>query len=155
MFSLEIALDAPEGPAAVSVCFLDCNKQLLERPRCVKPEKGAMLSLQVVVAGAAIHLVFLAANMTAVRLLGIGRARSATASGGSAAQAAVGVQRAVILVTSQKTLPVRMHTNDCLLRRDLDQSWVDQLVVGPDSCPGDHQLHREMQFHRTSEAMQP
>jgi hypothetical protein len=68
------------------------------------------VTLQVVVAGAAIHLAFLAANTTAVRLLGIGRARSAAASGGSAAQAAVGVQRAVILVTSQKTLPVMIHT---------------------------------------------
>jgi hypothetical protein len=88
----------------------------------------------VVVAGAAIHLTFLAANMTAVRLLGIGRARSATASGASAAEAAVGVQRAVILVTSQKTLPVRIHTNDCILRRALDRrglttwSWVQTIA---------------------------
>lgn len=68
-----------------------------------------------VVAGAAIHLTFLAANMTAVRLLGIGGGRSATASGGSAAKAAVGVQRAVILVTSQKTLPVTsiLHVEPC------------------------------------------
>ena len=74
------------------------------------------MTLQVVVAGAAIHLAFLAVNMTAVRLLGIGGGRSATASGRSAAKAAVGVQRAVILVTSQKTLPVRIHTGGCILR---------------------------------------
>lgn len=73
-------------------------------------------------AGAAIHLVFLAVNMAAVRLLRIGGARSASA-GGEAAAAAVGVRRAVILVASQKTLPV----GSLLHLRPLEHGTSDEL----------------------------
>lgn len=63
-------------------------------------------------AGAAIHLVFLAVNTAAVRLLGLGGPRGAARAGDGAA---VGVQRAVILVASQKTLPVSPSSSNMFL----------------------------------------
>lgn len=68
----------------------------------------------VAAAGATVHLIFLAVNSISVRLLGLGRRRGNGAALRPSSRAAVaeaeaqrGVQRAVILVSSQKTLPVR------------------------------------------------
>lgn len=66
--------------------------------------------IAVAAAGAAIHLVFLTANTAAVHILKLGHVRSSGSRGTSKVNgdgdAVRGVQRAVILVTSQKTLPV-------------------------------------------------
>lgn len=104
------AVDANKRAVAVASAGLLCLVPWMQVSKAAT--SGVPLSATsiaaVAAAGAAIHLLFLAVNCTAVHLLRLGhsRNRSPGINAKADADAVRGVQRAVILVTSQKTLPV-------------------------------------------------